>query len=363
MKKRNNLFNLILVITITCLCSCRKSGSAEDEDFSPIVRGRIDSLLCDSTRYAGKLFAFFDTGDSVFFRTGMRATVRGYQQAISLPSIGVTGLTAFLAADSFQAGAGTLEFRIQGTPRGTGQACFTLKVNESTCSFCRTVEEKRERGIAVHSCSAQRIHNPWVNYGRVQDREGNSYRTVRIGKREWMAENLKTSRYLNGDPIPEVQDRNSWSTLLTGAFGWYDNNLALDCPYGKLYNWYAVNDSRKICPAGWWVPSDTLWNEMFDSLGGRQIAGAKLRNPGMDYWKAPNQNALNMSGFSGLGGGTRDDSGPSSLWHEFGIWWASTTHTKNGNTKPWAAILQYNSNEALLIPMSFNRGNAVRCVR
>lgn len=89
----------LAVASATTFFSCRKKILKEDPDFLPEVRGRIDSLLCDSTKYEGKLFAFFDAGDSVYFNIVMQAAIRGYQPAISIPSSGVEGLTAFLPAD------------------------------------------------------------------------------------------------------------------------------------------------------------------------------------------------------------------------------------------------------------------------
>ena len=362
----------LAVASATTFFSCRKKILKEDPDFLPEVRGRIDSLLCDSTKYEGKLFAFFDAGDSVYFNIVMQAAIRGYQPAISIPSSGVEGLTAFLPADGFQAGTGNLKFRIEGTPRGTGQACFSLKVNQSTCSICRTVAEKREKGIAVHSCEAQRIHNPWIGYGRVQDQEGNSYRTVRIGNREWMAENLKTSRYLNGDPIPEVQDRNSWRALLTGAFGWYDNNPALDCPYGKLYNWYALAGiydqaslnnpalRKQFTPIGWHVPSDAEWNTLITYLGGTLVAGGNMKVTGTAYWISPNTGATNSSGFGGMGGGFRTGVGSFASLGYGCDWWS---FSENDEYTAWARYLLYNFNEAIRSAMDKASGFYVRLVK
>ena len=102
----------------------------------------------------------------------------------------------------------------------------------------------------------------------VTDIDVNVYRTVKIGTQVWMAENLKTIKYRNGDPIPKVTVNASWVDLATGAYCWYNNDAANKATYGGLYNWFAVTDSRKIAPKGWHVASDAEWTILTDFLGG-----------------------------------------------------------------------------------------------
>ncbi len=97
--------------------------------------------------------------------------------------------------------------------------------------------------------------------GMVTDIDGNRYLTVTIGTQVWMRENLRTTRYSNGDPIPGVLINSDWTALSTGAWSWYDHDPEKDTPYGKLYNWYAVNDNRGLCPTCWHVPTDTEWTD------------------------------------------------------------------------------------------------------
>jgi uncharacterized protein (TIGR02145 family) len=105
-----------------------------------------------------------------------------------------------------------------------------------------------------------------IQYGRgVTDINGNTYKTVIIGKQEWMAENLKAHTYNNGNAIPNVSNSDKWEALSTGAWCHYDNNSNYDASYGKLYNWYAVN-TAKLCPTGWHVPTDNEWNILTDYL-------------------------------------------------------------------------------------------------
>ena len=170
--------------------------------------------------------------------------------------------------------------------------------------------------------------------GTMTDIDGNVYKTIKIGNQWWMAENLKVTRYRNGDTIHHVTDIWEWPDLTTGAYCPYKNDDKYIVTYGYLYNWYALNDSRNIAPEGWHVPTDEEWKELEKYLGISQSdvdieglrgdVGGKLKETGTTYWKFPNTDATNVSGFSALPGGLRynctfEDVG--SLAH----FWSSTT--------------------------------------
>jgi uncharacterized protein (TIGR02145 family) len=186
-------------------------------------------------------------------------------------------------------------------------------------------------GITAHSCGADSVHNPAKTYGTMTDQQGNVYKTIVIGNQEWMAENLRTTVYRNGNAIANVTDGNQWAGLTTGAWCYYENNSdsanggQYDCPYGKLYNWYAVADARNVCPTGWHVPTDAEWTTLTTFLGGVSIAGGKMKSTGTQYWLSPNQDATNESGFSGLPGGFRDGfNGDFYDVGDYGNWWSSS---------------------------------------
>lgn len=167
--------------------------------------------------------------------------------------------------------------------------------------------------------------------GTVTDIDGNVYNTVIIGEQVWMVENLKTNRYRNGDQIPNITSVNQWTTLTTGAYCYYDNDLNNAPTYGNLYNWYAVNDSRIIAPEGWHVPTDSDWNTLityWTSVATFTSLGPILREEGDEYWIGWNnecQISSNESGFTALPGGKLNKNGFDELTRK-GYWWSSTEY-------------------------------------
>jgi uncharacterized protein (TIGR02145 family) len=225
-----------------------------------------------------------------------------------------------------------------------------------------------QTGITAHSCGASNVHNPAKTYGSMTDQQGNVYKTIVIGSQEWMAENLKTSIYRNGEAIANVTDDNQWVGLTTGAWCYYNNDSQYECPYGKLYNWYAVADPRNVCPTGWHVPTDAEWSILINYLdpiadGGNNypnIAGGKLKSTGLQYWLSPNQDATNESGFSGLPAGYRFYVGVFSYIGDYGIWWSST---ESDAGSAWARGLYDDYGGAFRNYNDKDFGFSVRCLR
>jgi uncharacterized protein (TIGR02145 family) len=139
-----------------------------------------------------------------------------------------------------------------------------------------------------------------------------------------MKKNLDVDHYSNGEPIPEVKDPTEWSNLKTGAWCYYNNDPANGAIYGKLYNRYAVNDPRGLAPKGWHIPSEAEWTELENYLGGKDVAGGKLKETGTAHWQNPNTGATNESGFSALPGGWRNYNGAFGSVGYYGLWWSST---------------------------------------
>jgi uncharacterized protein (TIGR02145 family) len=168
----------------------------------------------------------------------------------------------------------------------------------------------------------------------VTDTDGNVYHTVTIGTQTWMAENLKVTKYRNGDTIPNVTDTTEWYNLSTGAYCDYENTASNSSVYGKLYNWYALADSRNIAPAGWHVASDAEWTTLTTFLGGE--VGGKLKEKGTAHWLSPNEGATNETGFTALPAGCRGSVGYFYYLGSYAYFWSSTEY--NGSYA-WLRVL------------------------
>jgi uncharacterized protein (TIGR02145 family) len=196
--------------------------------------------------------------------------------------------------------------------------------------------------------------------------DGYTYASVILGNgQEWMAENLRTTSYANGDPIPNVTDGTQWSNLTTGAWAHNDNNSIYENPYGKLYNWYTVADPRNVCPTGWHVPTDADWSTFINYLDpnggiGVNTAGGKMKSTGTQYWLSPNTAATNESGFSGLPGGFLFNDGSSYYVGDGGYWWSSTELNADD---AWCCHLVYNSGYVSSTNSNKTGGFSVRCLR
>lgn len=182
---------------------------------------------------------------------------------------------------------------------------------------------------------------------------------VQIGTQIWMTRNLNVSRYRNGDPIPQVTDPTQWSNLTTGAWCYYNNNITNGYNYGKLYNWYAVNDQRGLAPTGYHVPSDAEWTVLTTFLGGATIAGGKMK--ASTSWFSPNTGATNSSGFTAIPGGKRGSFGPFSYIGYYGHWWTSS---RDGNTPNIIIrLLNYYDTNVYVLASNSENGYSVRCIK
>jgi len=185
--------------------------------------------------------------------------------------------------------------------------------------------------------------------------------TIVIGTQQWMRENLDVLTYRNGDIIPQVTDAIAWAALTTGAWCYYNNDVANGAIYGKLYNWYAVNDSRGLAPAGWHIPTDAEWTTLSTLLGGESVAGDKMKTTGTTRWTTPNAGATNESGFAGLPGGGRYSAGTFSSVGSLGYWWSAT---ESNSTDAWSRYLDYNSGSLYRYDYFYKKnGFSVRCLR
>jgi uncharacterized protein (TIGR02145 family) len=188
------------------------------------------------------------------------------------------------------------------------------------------------------------------------DADSNAYTSVTIGSQIWLIENLKTTKYLNGDPIPSDLNAFQWTNTTVGTC-----KIGSDI-YGNLYNAYAVADKRKICPAGWHVPSASEWDVLLIYLGGETNAAGPMKEAGTTHWFDPNVGATNESGFTAL---------PAGLYHPpYGnedvqsigmnaVWWSSSKEMQ----WYWTVQCSFASTDAVRTEWDPYDGLSVRCIK
>ena len=190
---------------------------------------------------------------------------------------------------------------------------------------------------------------------------GSATPVLTICCQSWMTKNLDVDKYRNGDPIPLVTGNGAWFALTTGAYCYYNNDSATyAATYGKLYNWYAVNDPRGLAPEGWHIPTDFEWTTLGNCLGGSLVAGGAMKVPGTTHWTTPNTGATNISGFSGLPGGFRTTNGSFADVGNNGHWWSSM---ELNATNAWFRYLLFSWGEFFSFNYDKRYGYSVRCLR
>jgi len=225
--------------------------------------------------------------------------------------------------------------------------------------------------------------------------------TVTIGTQVWSTKNLDVATFRNGDPIPQAKTEEEWEAAGDNkqpAWCYYENNTANGTKYGKLYNWYAVNDARGLAPTGYHIPTDEEWTALSTFLGGEDVAGKKMKSssgwnsyktggsktcPNCANWNAEYRkkvpchtckdtrsvaapkvshvgNGTNSSGFSGLPGGCRGDYGSFANVGNNGYWWSASEYNE---TSAWGRVLDYGSSNLYRYDYYKYYGFSVRCVK
>ena len=180
---------------------------------------------------------------------------------------------------------------------------------------------------------------------------------IKIGDQTWTTKNLDVDTYCNGDSITHVEDEEEWANLTTGAWSYYENESGIGKKYGKLYNWYAVNDPRGIAPKGYHIPKDAEWTILTENLGFE--AGTEMKST--SGWKN-NGNGNNTSGFAGLPGGCRYYDGGFSNIGANGYWWSSSEDAQETDLA-WSRYLFSNSDDVVRNYGNKRDGFPVRCLR
>lgn len=296
MKKRILYFPLIImVVSMIILSNCKKKDDTED------VTKTVPVLTTDSV--SGIASSTATCGGNVSSDGGASVTARGVCWSTNQNPTTANSKTS----------------------NGTGSGSFTSNITglyPSTTYYVRAYATNSEGTAYGNQVTFTTLA---VAQGTVTDIDGNVYNTVTIGSQVWTKENLRVTHYRNGDPITKVALTSTWNTMTTEAFCWYNNDSTANSQlYGALYNWYAVNDNRKIAPAGWHVPTDAEWTTLENYLGGLTVAGGKLKEAGLTHWASPNTNATNSSGFTALPSGYRYSSGVFDVMTYNALYWTAT---------------------------------------
>ena len=193
--------------------------------------------------------------------------------------------------------------------------------------------------------------------------DGYTYSVVLIDDQCWFAENLRSTVYADGTSIPLVTDNITWAELSSGARCDYDNDAGNVATYGRMYNWYAVDDSRGLCPSGWHVPTDGEWTELKDyitSQGFYGTVGTALKST--SGWPGYNYQGTDDFGFSALPGGTRNFHGSFNNIGYYGFWWSSTL-TSYSDDRAWARYLYHTGPGIAMDAPKIATGYSVRCLK
>jgi uncharacterized protein (TIGR02145 family) len=261
------------------------------------------------------------------------------------------------------------------TVDGSGSGSFTSNITGLTRNTTYYVRAYAVNGIGVSY--GNEIIFTTAQYESVTDISGNSYPIVEICSQSWMGKNLNVSKYRNGDIIPQVSDSAEWSNLTTGAWCWYKNDSATYAStYGKLYNWYAVNDIRGLAPNGWHIPSGPEWANLSKCIDSNTDttfsqnaplslkSGVALKEADTLNWKSPNF-ATNSSRFTALPGGGRNWIGRWIANKIFGIFWSTTSLTDPTLPNPESSIIYLLNNDSTMYQVRYGQkaGLSVRCIK
>jgi len=330
-----------------------------------IFTSSITGLLSGTTYYV-RAYATNSAGTG--YGSQISFTTVGLPTVTTTPITIITNTTASSGGNVTAAGGATVTDRgvcwslsqnptisDNKTSNGTGTGSFTISITglvSGTSYYAR----------AYATNSAGTSYGNEVSFTTsITDIDGNVYQTIKIGNQVWMAENLKTTKYRNGDLIgttnPTSLDISSESApKYQWAYGGNENNVPI---YGRLYTWEALNDSRNIAPAGWHVARDDEWTTLTTNLGGLSVAGGKLKESGTNHWNSPNTGATNETGFNALPGGLRRSDGLFFSIGDYGSWWTSSGLSINA----WVYTMNNTGTNVFRGNDSIRHGFSVRCVR
>lgn len=253
-------------------------------------------------------------------------------------------------------------------PSGSGSGNFTSVLSglDSGMSYyarAYAIKIKNNGTITITYGNEVSFDTPAPIYGDdVTDIDGNIYTTIKIGTQWWMVENLKTTKYRDGTPIPNVSDDAEWESLSSGAYCNYDNDPDNSNGYGRLYNSNAASNSL-IAPTGWHVPSLSEFFTLANYLGTGDIAGGRMKETGFNHWSEPNTGGDNSSGFNAVGAGKRLDNGIFGSLGNTNIFWTSYSGYKLFHLSHDSGSWGYASGTCVPASSCLNIGGSVRLIK
>lgn len=341
-----------------------------------------DQGLTPNTSYTYRVYAFNAAGNSLQYSNEVTVSTNTIN-AINPPTVTTTSTTSITSTSAVSGGNVSSDGGANVTARGV---CWSTSSNPTIALSTKTIDgigngayTSNITGLTANTTyfvRAYATNNTGTSYGvelsfRTTNGTPVNLPSVTIGSQVWSSKNLDVTTYRNGDPIPQVTDQATWNSLTTGAWCFYNNDPSNGATYGKLYNWYAVNDPRGLAPQGWRIPTETDWNKVVKFLDPSSdttcsqgcvqstTAGGAMKRTIL--WTSPNTGATNSSGFSGVPGGFRSNSGTFFYNLTFnGIWW-SASEFSSGNA--WSHYLYYDNANENKTNKSKGYGFSVRVLR
>jgi uncharacterized protein (TIGR02145 family) len=222
---------------------------------------------------------------------------------------------------------------------------------------------KKTKAASVIAGTLLMLCTQVINGQSFKDNNGIQYKTAKLGTQEWIATNLNTTKFQNGDIIPEAKTKEEWvkaGSEKKPAWCYYENDPENGKKYGKLYNWYAINDPRGLVPKGWHVATNPDWMTLVKNLLGIDYAGPKLKS--RTGWKS--KNGTDNIGFSALPGGYRDEKGGFKDLGAICQWWSNSEPVEvQKSNMIFSVMLKDVSVEISYVKMTKETGLTVRCVK
>jgi len=345
--------------------------SPQKLSYQAVIRNNLDELVTDHV--VGMRLSILQgssTGTPVYVET--QTPTSNANGLVTIEIGGGTPVTGTFVAIDWS--TGTYFIKTETDPNGG--TSYSITGTSKLLSVPYSLYAERASYSDVSQSQIDLLKASLTGEGFVKDLDNNIYNTVKIGSQVWMAENLKTTKYQNGDiigtTIPATLDITSeTSPKYQWAYNGDERNVAT---YGRLYSWYAATDSRNVCPTGWHLPTDpeltTLTDYLINNGYGYEGSGSDIgKSVSSQFgWAAYNiagsvGNDLlsnNKSGFSGLPSGVKGTNGAFSVLGRYANWWSATEYSA---TTAWFRLLIHMQNEVIEGSGSKQSGLAVRCLR